>query len=649
MQKATAPSEAAGGASPFVAAVMGDDEAPLEPGYTGDRNERNERDGQGVAVFVNGDKYEGGYVKGRRHGRGKYTFKSGAVYEGDYHNNAKHGKGKMSYVDKSCYDGDWKMDRRHGTGSYTYANGDIYAGSWCNGVKHGKGCYFFMASKCQFLGFWDDSKFTAGTWVMQDGSSFVGTFEGGPKGPGTYRFKDGTAMDGAVDGSKWAVNDPAATVSAATPATLEVLVASTGASAPKPLLKKKSPPDMTFASESLGDMPDLSAHTSLLAQVLKDDPSIWDTYKDVATSGGITFAKCIKPGLENFYGDGVGLIAGDEECYTTFGPAFDAVIAKRHGGYAADAVHKTGMDVEAIADAKLSEKYVLSVRLRTGRNLSGVNFPGATDVNAKQLVESAVVPALLAAGDGEYSPLMGSETYEPMPAGMGAAQEDRLRDDGLLFEEPDSAYAVSCGIEQDWPNGRGVFVNVAKTFMVWVNEHDHARVFSMTPGADVKGAFKTLFEGLSKMQAGVRAAGFEFAYSEHLGYISASPSNLGTCLRAAVMMNIPKFGAHADFNATLAKLGLVGVAGPGGKFEITTKQALGASEVEVANTLIVGVGQVIATEMALEGGLPLELSKLLSVKSSYPDNIACSVRISSDATGWAGLGCTALRWLAVFE
>lgn len=51
---------------------------------------------------------------------------------------------------------------------------------------------------------------------------------------------------------------------------------------------------------------------------------------------------------------------------------------------------------------------------------------------------------------------MGSSTYEGMPDGMSATQEDSLRDDGLLFEEPDSAYVVSCGIDGDWPNGRGV-------------------------------------------------------------------------------------------------------------------------------------------------------------------------------------------------
>lgn len=36
-----------------------------------------------------------------------------------------------------------------------------------------------------------------------------------------------------------------------------------------------------------------------------------------------------------------------------------------------------------------------------------------------------------------------------------------------------------------WPNGRGIFHNKNKTFLVWVNEEDHLRIISMQPGGDV--------------------------------------------------------------------------------------------------------------------------------------------------------------------
>ena len=42
----------------------------------------------------------------------------------------------------------------------------------------------------------------------------------------------------------------------------------------------------------------------------------------------------------------VGCVAGDEECYEVFKDFMDPVIDKRHGGYAADAKHKTDIHWE---------------------------------------------------------------------------------------------------------------------------------------------------------------------------------------------------------------------------------------------------------------------------------------------------------------
>jgi hypothetical protein len=30
----------------------------------------------------------------------------------------------------------------------------------------------------------------------------------------------------------------------------------------------------------------------------------------------------------------------------------------------------------------------------------------------------------------------------------------------------------SCGLNRDWPEGRGIFHNKEKTFLVWINEED---------------------------------------------------------------------------------------------------------------------------------------------------------------------------------
>ena len=37
-------------------------------------------------------------------------------------------------------------------------------------------------------------------------------------------------------------------------------------------------------------------------------------------------------------------------------------------------------------------------------------------------------------------------------------------------------------MERDWPEGRGIFHNKDKTFLVWVNEEDQLRIISMQKG-----------------------------------------------------------------------------------------------------------------------------------------------------------------------
>ena len=37
-------------------------------------------------------------------------------------------------------------------------------------------------------------------------------------------------------------------------------------------------------------------------------------------------------------------------------------------------------------------------------------------------------------------------------------------------------------MERDWPEGRGIFHNAAKTFLTWVNEEDQLRIISMQKG-----------------------------------------------------------------------------------------------------------------------------------------------------------------------
>merc|ERR1711907_769187 len=143
----------------------------------------------------------------------------------------------------------------------------------------------------------------------------------------------------------------------------------------------------TFPGDVCPDkMPDLSEHNNIMAEVLRENPGIYDRLKNKKTSMGVTLAKCIKTGIDN---KGhpmiktVGMVAGDEESYETFKELFDPVIALRHEGYAADAKPPTDLDVSKLPSSRCDPscddcgncKYVLTTRCRTGRSIRGTHLP----------------------------------------------------------------------------------------------------------------------------------------------------------------------------------------------------------------------------------------------------------------------------------
>lgn len=61
---------------------------------------------------------------------------------------------------------------------------------------------------------------------------------------------------------------------------------------------------------------------------------------------------------------------------------------------------------------------------------------------------------------------------------LSKKERDQLIADHFLFKEGDRFLEIA-GLNRDWPNGRGIFHNKEKTFLVWVNEEDQLRIISM--------------------------------------------------------------------------------------------------------------------------------------------------------------------------
>ena len=162
-------------------------------------------EGEGIAIYPNGDEYHGTIKHSERVGTGKYIWKEagegaphGGKYEGEYKSNQKDGKGKMIYPDNGTYDGQWKAGLRDGQGTFKYPNGDWYKGMWKDGKKSARGTYFSYSGSCWYMGLWTDGNFVEGDWKFKDGSCYRGNFDHGMPAPGKgeFIFPNGNTVTG---------------------------------------------------------------------------------------------------------------------------------------------------------------------------------------------------------------------------------------------------------------------------------------------------------------------------------------------------------------------------------------------------------------------------------------------------------------------
>ena len=237
---------------------------------------------------------------------------------------------------------------------------------------------------------------------------------------------------------------------------------------------------------------------------------------------------------------------------------------------------------------------IKSTRIRVGRNLKGFPLgPGITNEQRNQ-IEASVVKALESfTGDlaGKYYPLNK----------LTEAQRKALIDDHFLFKEGDR-FLEAVGLNRDWPNGRGIFHNNEKTFLVWVNEEDQLRIISMQNGADLKEVFDRLCRACAHIEKVAK-----FSHNEHLGYITSCPTNLGTALRASVHIHLPLLGLKKDVFQAIADKYYVQIRGAHGEhtetddhiYDISNKRRLGRSEAQLVQDMYDGVKAMIDKEKEL--------------------------------------------------
>jgi len=332
--------------------------------------------------------------------------------------------------------------------------------------------------------------------------------------------------------------------------------------------------------------------TSLLCRYLS--PEIFAMLKDKKTRYGYTLAQAIHSGLVNS-DSSIGVYAGDEESYQLFSPLFDPIIEAYHG-FGKEEHHVSNFDPDDLyaPDPDPEGEYIVSTRIRVGRNLHC--FPlGPNIARRERLIVECMVSDALGSLEGDLA-----GNYYPLQ-GMDKAVQKRLIEDHFLFKEGDR-FLEAAGLNRDWPEGRGIYHNTDKTFLVWVNEEDQMRIISMQSGGDIKAVFSRLSRAVSALEQKL-----VFAYSDHLGYISSCPTNLGTAMRASVHIRLPNLARERELFRSITEkhhLQIRGIHGEHseseeGIYDISNKRRLGITEVEAVQGMHDGVAALIAAEKAL--------------------------------------------------
>lgn len=246
------------------------------------------------------------------------------------------------------------------------------------------------------------------------------------------------------------------------------------------------------------------------------------------------------------------------------------------------------------ADAPESD-VVVSTRIRLARNLADVPFPSRIKNETEiERVHAGARDSLLAASQFQYQRL------------------------GEMPELAKRALTERHIISPELARNRygGLIKNEDESLSVMILEEDHYRLQSLASGL----ALESAYEQADQLD-NLLASGVKYAYDTRLGFLTSCPTNVGTGLRASLMLHLPALTAAKGIQrmaGMIGKLGMTvrgafgeGSAAAGAFYQISNQVTLGVSEKEVLSRLFATAGKVIdferSTRKELHGSLGLVL------------------------------------------
>lgn len=226
---------------------------------------------------------------------------------------------------------------------------------------------------------------------------------------------------------------------------------------------------------------------------------------------------------------------------------------------------------------------ILSSRIRLARNIADIPFPSGLDTNRAEKVVRMVKDSIF-------------KSESTLKFRDYIMQELPPIERQFLVER----HLISPGLSKNSVKGAAL-ISSDGVVSIMINEEDHIRIQTILPGLQIKKSWEMASEIDDLLEQDL-----EYAYNENWGYLTSCPTNVGTGIRASVMVHLPALNITGNMNKILqavAHIGFTirGLYGEGTEivgniFQISNQITLGRAEEEIIESLTAVTGQIIDKE-----------------------------------------------------
>lgn len=259
---------------------------------------------------------------------------------------------------------------------------------------------------------------------------------------------------------------------------------------------------------------------------------------------------------------------------------------------------------------------VISSRIRLARNLEKLSFSHWADEKEQEDVLNKVESAI-----SESNYLKGSLFLKMRD--LSNIDKQFLVERHLISRE----HATGA-------DHKGVVISDKEIVSIMINEEDHLRIQVVQSGFNLVEA-RTITDRIeSELESHIN-----FAFSSNCGYLTACPTNVGTGMRASVMLHLPALVITNQISKVLqaiAKLSLTtrglfgeGTEARGNFFQISNQISLGRLEVEIIDNIERVIKQVMEYEQSARNNLLTHNKDLIEDRIWRAYGILKGVRIIS--------------------